>query len=1317
MAESIALRAVTQPKGPASAHQVARRRFIPAQREPLHLPSDKVELPLPPPLPPPPASLNLASSILPPALMLIGTLIGAWINTTSLYAMIPMFMMSLGFPVANILSVNAQKKNYQKSLDQREQVYRQRLAEARRYLGDLVSRQRAALEEAYPTLSELQRIALGRRNLLWARRPADDDFLSLRIGTSDGKPSFSVEVPRYSEPDDRLSLLLMDVFREFQNIPRLPALLSLRKVGSVVITGRSVTSVYNLTRRLVLDILVHHSPQDVHLAVLGDTRDAINQWEWLKWLPHTDSLGSEKRLRPLAFDLYQIDKFIEFLVTEFRTRQERASNTTGGKRSSQAAYVVLIDDSGQARQHGDIPLLAEWGHEAEIYLIFVGGRDWPRECRSRLEVLDDRQFKLTETWTKSGEIVTGEYESASLADCERIGRILAGLDVASGGSRVPLPESVRLSHVLGAKALSVEAVKQAWSAEFSPQSLLHFPIGICAQRDRLEVAYINLLPGEFGGNDAYHTILIGTTGSGKSEFMKSLVLGAAAAYPPNLLNFFFLDFKGGAAFSIFEELPHVSGIVTNLRPELVERGLDSIKNEIERRQAEFARARVQRIWDYNKQHPDAPMPHLVLFLDEFARGLADFPRLREVLDVLVRQGRSLGMYLILANQDVNSEVDRLLNNVGWRIALKVAKSEELAIIDRRLPNAIRAGHGYLRSLNGDILEFQAGYGGFLIQNVAAETEGFVIYKVEADGSYKPFFKQISEQVPTMHSPGKANVREEEAILATLRQAASELHIKPASRIYLDPLPESIPLENVLEEASVIPAFANSKWRKDRERRRIVAYWGKKDIPQACLQEILEVDFSDKDGHLWIVGAQGSGKDLALRSLLMSLALTYTPEQLQFYLLELGAGELNGMETLPHTGALIRPLNQEKERLVRLLNFLDAEMDRRMTHNARSQEAPASAAALLVVINNFAELRANFPDESDRLQRFVRDGKPVGIHLVFVTTRGPELLRSISNNIARRLVLQLGNREEYLDILGRQMRSLNDIPARGYWMDGDPCECQVAQPPLKLNDLMRKMREAWKGPLPQPIEILPDCIPLSLLLDAALKIRRPEQTLLPVGRSYETLELVAPVLSDSSPFWLILGPKESGKSNFLACAAQSVLEQKAEDWQVKAWVFRRSPLTALGQKDGRLQVLTAADDILKDCQAMTESLKAGQPLAESKRLLLLIDDLGFAFQPGKETLLNALNAFGQSLEGVSDLFILASGLLEELRLQLASPLLKLLRQGRTGLVLSKDTSELDWLGAQISLEYRRLDLPLGRGFFVSKGRPVLVQTPFAGEDRK
>ena len=64
------------------------------------------------------------------------------------------------------------------------------------------------------------------------------------------------------------------------------------------------------------------------------------------------------------------------------------------------------------------------------------------------------------------------------------------------------------------------------------------------------------------------------------------------------------------------------------------------------------------------------------------------------------------------------------------------------------------------------------------------------------------------------------------------------------------------------------------------------------------------------------------------------------------------------------------------------------------------------------------------------------------------------------------------------------------------------------------------------------------------------------------------------------------------------------------------------------------------------------------------------------------------------------------------MSLASPMLKIMRQSRQGIVMSKDSNELDWLSAQVTLAYRKMDLPVGRGFYVSKGKPYFVQTPLA-----
>ncbi|RMD66895.1 hypothetical protein D6833_00930, partial [Candidatus Parcubacteria bacterium] len=596
----------------------------------------------------------------------------------------------------------------------------------------------------------------------------------------------------------------------------------------------------------------------------------------------------------------------------------------------------------------------------------------------------------------------------------------------------------------------------------------------------------------------------------------------------------------------------------------------------------------------------------------------DFPRLREVLDVLVRQGRSLGMYLVLANQDVNSHVDQLLNNVGWRIALKVAKPEEIQIIERGLPSPVRAGQGYLRLSSGasEIIEFQAGYAGFPVKTRSeAEEETFRIFEVEPDGAYREVWKQTLTSSVVMEEEALPP-KEEEFILNNIRQAAKALNIRPARRIYLDPLPATIPFEAVMEEAGIQPVFREGKWFPEGDSPHVVAYWGKVDVPELCLQDVLSLDFDEKDGHLWIVGAPQSGLDLALSSLIMSLALRYPPDQVQFYMVELGAGELAPFETLPHTGAVIYPQPddpQETERLGRLFNLLERVFQERSKAAKGMRGKSAPRPALFVVINSFGELRANFPDEADRLTRFVRDGGRLGIHFIITSARGPELTRSISNMIARRLVLQLVSKDDYLDIIGKPVPPLaKSIPGRGYWVDDGIAIAQVATPPADVHEQMQAMREAWHGVTPAPVEILPSEIPLTALLE---ELKEDSRALLPVGRAYETLETIAVPLEEN-PTWLILGPRESGKSNFLACAARCALErEQGAQWEVRAYALRRSPLTALQERFSRLRALSVPEDIVQDVQQLIEALQQGE-MSEGKRLLILIDDLGFAFQPGR-----------------------------------------------------------------------------------------------------
>lgn len=1302
------------------------RRYTISQREPWVVPDMNLELPGPGQAPVQPPSINLLSTLLPPILMVVGmVLLPLLTGSSSLWAVIPMLLMGLGFPLASLLGLSSQKKKYQQALVDRETTYRNVLEREQQKLNGYLQEQRAVLEREYPSASAVVSIALNRANRLWWRRAMDNDFLSLRIGTGQGVPSFKVNPPRVVDPNDPLNTLSFGIADQYRSNPSIPLLLNLAKIGSVAITARTSASVYDLTRRLVLDILVHHSPQDVNLSILANTRDAEQRWEWLKWAPHTAALVPEEKPRRICFSDEQIDNYLKWLVDEFNSRTKLdAGYSAGSKRkSARASLVVLLDDNGIARQLPEICRIAEFGYEVGIFLIFVGGQNWPRECRSRIE-LAGVGFKYVETWDTSGlsNQSEGSIESLPLESCERVARSLAGLEVTGSQSMAQLPESIRLSAVLGPTSLEVESIKKSWSRQLHPSDLLQFPIGVCANRDQLDLVTMSLLPEPYGGVDAYHTVLIGTTGSGKSEFMKSMVMGAALRYPPDLLNFFFLDFKGGVTFNVFKDFPHVLGVVSDLNGDLVNRGIESIKNEFDRRSRLFSNPQVKDIWEYNQMHMNKPLNHLVLLLDEFTKGLSEFPELRPTLDQLVRQGRSLGMYLILANQDANSEVDKLLDNVGWRIALKVAKEEQISMIDRSLmsePHKLpkRAGEGYLRSIKGVITRFQAGYAGFPVMTQSTQdVNEFTLYTVEKNGTFLKLYK--NQNVVPQGSGDKSHNRilEEEKIIMNLKEATAELGIKPVSRIYLDPLPEKINLQEVIHDSVINEKFIDGEWISSSPTcDQMIAPIGYYDAPSECVQEILELDFNQQDGNLWLVGAPGSGKESVLTAIILSLAVTHTPEEIHFYILEFGDGTLRSLDSLPHTGSVIRL--QEKEKIQRLLNYLDEEMDHRSSRETMLDVNLHSQGQIFVIVNNYAEMYTNFPDEAMHLSRYVRDGKAAGIHVIISTNRGAELTRNIANNIARKLVLQLSSRDEYMDAIGRNVVPLSvRSEGRGYWVDERPLECQIGNfDNVDIKAFARAMDAGWKGKRPKQIGTIPACISLSDLLAMTTSEKKQSSSLLPIGISYETLDVVKPDLEKEMTQWLIMGPRESGKSNFLACTVKTLLEKPQGNWRVFGLGLRRSPLAEVFSGSENCQFSRSSNMAMEMLNNLADRLK-DEPESDAAQYMLIIDDLGAVLELGISDALNlSLNALLPVISSRRDVHLMAAGLIDELRNQIASPVVKLLRQSRTGIAFSKDTSELDWLGAPIiPLEYRKLEMPVGRGFFVSKGKLTLVQTPFNGE---
>ncbi len=177
--------------------------------------------------------------------------------------------------------------------------------------------------------------------------------------------------------------------------------------------------------------------------------------------------------------------------------------------------------------------------------------------------------------------------------------------------------------------------------------------------------------------DGPHAVVVGVTGSGKSELLRSWVTGLCARYTPAQVVFLLADFKGGTAFQPLAALPHVTGVITDLDAETAARALGSLRAEVRRRERVLAEANCRDLADLEP----GVLARLVIVVDEFAALVAAHADLAALFHDLAARGRALGMHLILGSQrGAGTFRDALLANCPLRISLRTGDSADSRLV-------------------------------------------------------------------------------------------------------------------------------------------------------------------------------------------------------------------------------------------------------------------------------------------------------------------------------------------------------------------------------------------------------------------------------------------------------------------------------------------------------------------------------------------------------------------------------------------------------------------------------------------------------------
>ncbi|MDJ0961897.1 MAG: FtsK/SpoIIIE domain-containing protein, partial [Acidimicrobiia bacterium] len=792
-----------------------------------------------------------------------------------------MLLLSAVGPIAAVAQYVSRRRQAAKKAEQDAAEFQSGSAEFEQQLSQALQAERTWLEGVHPDPAETHRIATLPTQRLWERRPTDSDFLHARVGTA-ALPS-EVKV----ESGDEIA----------PTLERAPLAVSLR-AGVVGVAG-SRTEVLNSVRSMLVNVASLHAPNDLQVVVIANDT-AGSEWSWCRWLPHVTE-GAQSRVGLVdethQARLAEVDELIKI-------RQELEEGSGGAAFTPEV--LVVVDGAQRYRNLESFINVLRSGPAVGVHTLAIesDAAKLPGESTTQL-IVGDGQARLDRAGENPVEGVV--LDSVTADQAERAARSLLPITLV-GGAEAQLPRSVRLIDVLS--NVDAATIHSGWSAGAPTTKAT---IGVTSS-------------GPFSVDlrrDGPHTLIAGTTGSGKTELLQSLLGSLAVANPPEGLGFLLVDYKGGGDYADLIRLPHTLGMVSNLNESLTQRAIVALKAEVERRQTELADLRESgRISEANVEAAwrDAPdeararqLGRLVIVVDEFALFARNLPNFVEGLVQLTEQGRSLGMHLIISVQRPAGVVTGSIKaNTGLRIVLRTERGESVEVLETAHADSIARstpGRGFVRL--GDpprLVEFQSARVGGARPDVASQA---AVAVWDAPWNRTGYAVARQEAKPAAGSTDLA-------MLVEHVTTAGEGLAVPDS-----PWPAHLPEELA---PSDLPAAGDGE-----------VVWGVVDRPGereiAARQAPLTLRFGDA-ANLAIVGAPGSGRSTALLSLASRLAQTADPDAAQLVAFDFGTGALAPLGDLPHTGGVVV---NDQDRFERYVERLIQEVDTRRRTNRTTPE--------------------------------------------------------------------------------------------------------------------------------------------------------------------------------------------------------------------------------------------------------------------------------------------------------------------------------------------------------------------------------------------
>ena len=1114
------------------------------------------------------------------------------------------------------------------------------LAETRDAVRKVAKKQRAYYNWVYPDPDALVTLAAN-GSRLWSREGGTYDLFAFRYGSGTQPLGLIFERPPI-DPMTEMDVVCLSAMDRFINVhdhtDNVGKFLFLGDYSHIEVAGEG-EAVYDEMRAIMMHLACFIDPSKLKIAVLCSA-DRLGDWEWVKWMPQARSSTVRDAVGPGRMISTDPAELAEMIGTDIAMR----GAFRFGEEIPMYPHLLLVCDGAE------FPASSPFGSASGVkgVTIMSRAREWtPMTSHTTLRLLihpnsDRRGADVVDVVTMDSMPEQAFADRLSAVQAEAVARRMTPFATQQNleESDTPVGRSDEsrqkdLMELIGIGDIRDFDPEKQWRRREGPERLAA-PFGVTPEG---QPVVLDIKESSEKGMGP-HGLLIGATGSGKSEVLRTLVLALALTHSPEQLNLVLVDFKGGATFAGMSELPHVSAMISNLESELslVDRMQDALQGEMVRRQEMLRQAgNYANVTTYEAdriagKHEYPPLPALFIVLDEFTEMLMAKPEFGEVFIMIGRLGRSLSVHLLLASQKMDLGKARgLESHLSYRVALKTfTENDSREVLG--IPDAAKLpplpGSGFLKAGGDGLVRFRASYVAAPppARTLASISEASTAGAPSAPIEILPFtVAPVITREDTLGDKEEVDQNQEIVLagdevwadMSEMDIAVAKMKGKgyPAHQVWLPPLEVPDTFATLMPDLGPDPelGFVSRAWRESGTLRVPL---GTVDLPLEQRRETLVLDLSGAGGNFALVGGPQTGKSTALRTIVQALSLTYTPQEVHFYVMDFGGGTFAGFAGAPHVAGIatrdteevrtrmlaeVAAIMDDRERYFRQNGIDSMDTYRRGRLEGRYDDGYGD---VFLVIDGWGALRSEFDSLDRQVATMMSRGLSLGVHLIVSAARWMDFRSEAQDLFGSRLELHTANPKESIVHREGAARIPKGRPGRGIDMAGHEMmiglpRADAEQDPTTVSQgvayTVKKIREhlvAGEGP---KLRLLPEQITIDSILE-----QLPEQQILPRGGGdmilgVEESRLGPLVFNTRTESHLYLfGDSRTGKSTFLRSIMKEITRLYTPGEARIITIDMRRTLMDDVPKDHTLRYITNHDSAMKDMREMAQFLRKRLP---------------------------------------------------------------------------------------------------------------------------